>query len=126
MPLTVKPLTGSGFSCVIFEPGLFDVTTVTGVMAAFSLTGSGGFTVPISLSATFGFLSCSSGTPSLSSSGSVVSGSPSPSVSLNTFTITSFVTGVSPSCVTVTLIVTSRLSSIPSQSVISGVPVTFP
>ena len=33
---------------------------------------------------------------------------------------------MSPSWVTVTLIVTSRLSSIPSQSVIFGVPVTFP
>ena len=57
LPLTVKPLTGSGFSCVIFEPGLFDVTTVTGVIAAFSLTGAGGVTFPVSSSATFGFLS---------------------------------------------------------------------
>ena len=55
-----------------------------------------------------------------------MSGSPSPSVSLNTFTTTSFTTGVSPSCSTLTLIVTSRCSSIPSQSLISGVPVTFP
>ena len=97
LSLTDRPFTGSGFSCVIFESGLFDVTTVTGVISAFSLTGSGGFTVPISLSATFGLLSCSSGIPSLSSSGSVLSGSPSPSVSLNTFTTISFVTGVSPS-----------------------------
>ena len=115
-----------GFSVVIVVPGLFGVTTETGVIASFSLTGAGGVTFPVNSSATFGFLSCSSGIPSLSSSLSVMSGSPSPSVSLNTFTTTSFSTGVSPSCSTLTLIVTSRCSSIPSQSSIIGFPVTFP
>ena len=36
---TVKPFTGP--STVIFEPGLFGVTTVTGVIGAFSGTGAG-------------------------------------------------------------------------------------
>ena len=38
-PSTVKPLTG--VSVVIVEPGLFGVTTVTGVIFAFSVTGAG-------------------------------------------------------------------------------------
>ena len=56
LPLTDNPFTG-GFSVVMVAPGLFVVTTVTGGTSAFSLTGAGGVTVPVSLSATFGFLS---------------------------------------------------------------------
>ena len=64
--------------------------------------------------------------PSPSSSLSVLSGVPSPSVSLNTFTTTVFVTGVSPSWLTVTEIVTLRSSSVSPQLLISGVPTTLP
>ena len=39
---TVKPFTGP--STVMLEPGLFGVTTVTGVIGAFSVTGAGGVT----------------------------------------------------------------------------------
>ena len=76
---TVKPFTG--LSTVIVVPGLFGVTTLV-------FAGTGVFsgtvfpvTVPVNLSATFGFASSLSGIPSLSSSGSVTSGVPSPSVS---------------------------------------------
>ena len=41
-PSTFNPLTG--VSVVIVEPGLFGVTTVTGVICAFSVTGAGGVT----------------------------------------------------------------------------------
>ena len=41
-PSTVNPLTG--VSVVIVEPGLFGVTTVTGVVFSFSRTGAGGVT----------------------------------------------------------------------------------
>ena len=56
LPLTDKPFTG-GFSVVIVAPGLFVVTTVTSGTSAFSLTGAGGVTFPVSSSATFGVLS---------------------------------------------------------------------
>ena len=76
---TVKPFTG--LSTVIVVPGLFGVTTLvfarTGVFSGTVLP----VTVPVNLSATFGFASSVSGIPSLSSSGSVTSGIPSPSVS---------------------------------------------
>ena len=66
---------------MIVEPGLFGVTTFVGGTGAFSFTFPGSVTVPVNLSATFGFASSLSGIPSLSSSGSVTSGIPSPSVS---------------------------------------------
>ena len=96
--LTFKPFTVPfGASVVIVEFGIFGVTTFVGVTGFFSLTFSGLATVAVRLSGTFGFVlflfSTSSGIPSLSSSESKTSGVPSPSVSLNTFTTTFFVTG---------------------------------
>ena len=51
---------------------------------------------------------------------------PSPSVSLKTFTFTSLTTSVSPSWFTLTSKVISLSSSVSPQSLISGVPTTFP
>ena len=120
---TVKPFTGP--STVIVVPGLFGVTTLV-------FAGTGAFsgtvfpvTVPVNLSATFGFLSCVSGIPSLSSSESSLSGIPSPSVSrwigTGTFTVT-----VSPPFVTLTGISTIRSSSFGSQLSTFGVPLSLP
>ena len=86
-------------------------------------------TVPVKLSATFGFvpflISSSSGIPSLSSSGSLTSGIPSPSVSrwilTGTLTTTSSVPFFS-----LTGISTVRSSSFGSQLSTSGVPFRFP
>ncbi|KXT93481.1 hypothetical protein SMIDD26_00856 [Streptococcus mitis] len=130
--LTFKPFTvPSGLSVIIVEFGIFGVTTVVGVTGLFSLTFSGFATIAVRLSGTFGFVlflfSTSSGIPSLSSSESKTSGVPSPSVSLNTFTTTFFLTGsLSAAFVTVTSIVTLRSSSSSPQFPIVGFPVTFP
>ena len=120
---TVKPFTG--LSVVIVVPGLLGVITLvfagTGVFSGtvFSVT------VPVNLSATFGFASSVSGIPSLSSSGSLTSGIPSPSVSrkigTGTFTVT-----VSPPFVILTGISTVRSSSFGFQSFTSGVPLSLP
>ena len=76
---TVKPFTG--LSVVIVVPGLFGVITLvfagTGVFSGTVVS----VTLPVKLSATFGFASSVSGIPSLSSSESLTSGIPSPSVS---------------------------------------------
>ena len=120
---TVKPFTG--LSVVIVVPGLFGVITLvfagTGVFSGtvFSVT------VPVNLSATFGFASSVSGIPSLSSSGSVTSGIPSPSVSrwilTGTLTTTSSVPFFS-----LTGISTVRSSSFGFQLSTVGVPTRFP
>ena len=75
----------------------------------------------------FGFSSLSSLVPSLSSSGSVVSGSPSPSVSLNTVIWTSFVDSFPDASVALIVAVKSLSSSVSAQSVsLSGVPSIIP
>ena len=82
-------------------------------------------TVPVNLSATFGFASSVSGIPSLSSSESLTSGVPSPSVSrwilTGTLTTTSSVPFFS-----LTGISTVRSSSFGSQLSTVGVPTRFP
>ena len=71
----------------------------------------------------FGFSSLSSLIPSLSSSGSVVSGIPSPSVSLNTVIWISFVDSFPAASFALIVAVTSLSSSVSAQSVsLSGVP----
>ena len=106
-------------------PGLFGVTTL--VLAG---TGVFSFTVfsvfsPVNLSATFGFASSLSGIPSLSSSGSVTSGMPSPSVSR--WIVTGIFTTVSSvPRFSLTGISTVRSSSFGPQSVMLGVPTRFP
>ena len=120
---TVKPFTG--LSTVIVVSGLFGVITLV-----FAGTGVFSFTVfpvvsPVNLSGTFGFASCTSEIPSLSSSESTLSGIPSPSVSRWIVTGTSLVT-VSPPFVTLTGIVILRSSSFGPQSVTVGVPVKLP
>ena len=120
---TVKPFTGPSTEIVV--PGLFGVTTLV-----FAGTGVFSFTVfpvvsPVNPSATFGFASSLSGIPSLSSSGSVTSGIPSPSVSR--WIVTGTFTGTTSSpCLTLTGIVTLRSSSFGPQSVTVGVPVKLP
>ena len=120
---TVKPFTG--LSVVIVVPGLFGVTTLvfagTGVFSGtvFSVT------VPVNLSATFGFASSVSGIPSLSSSGSVTSGIPSPSVSRWILTGT-FTTVSSVPFFSLTGISTVRSSSSGFHLSTSGVPTRFP
>ena len=122
-PSTVKPFTG--VSVVIVEPGLFGVTTFVGGTGAFSFTFPGSVTVPVNLSATFGFASSLSGIPSLSSSGSVTSGMPSPSVSR--WIVTGIFTTVSSvPRFSLTGISTVRSSSFGPQSVTLGVPTRFP
>ena len=75
----------------------------------------------------FGFSSLSSLIPSLSSSGSVVSGSPSPSVSLNTVIWISFVDSFPAASVALIVAVKSLSSSASFQSVsLSGVPSILP
>ena len=66
--------------------------------------------------------SSTSDTPSPSSSGSVISGSPSPSVSLNTVISTVLVTFEPSGFVTTTGISNLRFSSVLPQSVTFGVP----
>ena len=137
---TLNPFTG--FSVVIVEPSLFGVTTFgkgvgTGV---FSFTLAGAVTIPVRSFLTFGSVpfafSTSSGIPSLSSSLSVISGSPSPSVSrwIVTVTVTSFTSGTSclpfsvnfsTTLVTLTGISIVRSSSL-SQSFTVGVPSNSP
>ena len=82
---TLNPFVGVD---VIVVFGLFGVTTFV-LSATFSPFLTDGFLTSASrASYTFLFLSWLSGMPSLSSSGSVVSGMPSPSVSLSTCTFT--------------------------------------
>ena len=131
---TVNPFTEAGVAIV--EPSLFGVTTPGSVTCLFSITVDG-FTTPVrpydvgfpGVSGIFGsvpfFFSSSSVIPSLSSSGSVVSGFPSPSVSrrivTGTFTVISSVPFV-----TFTGIVIARFSSSLPQLSTFGVPVNLP
>ena len=131
---TLNPFTGSGVSIVEFS--LFGFTTSGILTSLFSITVDG-FTTPVrpydvgfpGVSGIFGsvpfFFSSSSVIPSLSSSGSVVSGFPSPSVSrrivTGTFTVISSVPFV-----TFTGIVIARFSSSLPQLSTFGVPVNLP
>ena len=128
-PLTVKPFSGVDGSIVASD--LFGVTTFgkgvgTGV---FSFTLAGAVTIPVRPFATFGsvpfLFSSSSEMPSLSSSVSVTSGVPSPSVSrwilTGTLTLTS-----SESFLTFTGIVISRSSSPSPHLPTVGLPVNLP
>ena len=119
---TVKPFTG--LSVVIVVPGLLGVITLvfagTGVFSGtvFSVT------VPVNLSATFGFASSVSGIPSLSSSGSLTSGVPSPSVSR--WIVTGTLTTVSSVPFFSLTGISTVFSSFGPQSVTVGVPTRFP
>ena len=75
-------LSPSFVSDVIVVFGLFGVTTLVSAGTSFPFSTDVDVTLASSSSLPFGFVSLSSVMPSLSSSGSVVSGIPSPSVSL--------------------------------------------
>ena len=131
---TLNPFTGSGVSIVEFS--LFGFTTPGISTSLFSITVDG-FASPVrpydvlfpGVSGVFGsvpfFFSSSSETPSLSSSGSVVSGFPSPSVSRRIVTGTLTVISSVP-FVTFTGIVIARFSSSLPQISTFGIPVKFP
>ena len=128
-PLTFNSFTG--FSVVIVEPSLFGVTTFGKVVGTgiFSFTLAGAVTIPVRPFATFGsvpfLFSSSSEMPSLSSSGSVTSGSPSPSVSRWILTGTITLASSEP-FLTLTGIVISRSSSPSPQLPTVGLPVKLP
>ena len=128
-PFTFSPFTGSDGSIV--ASFLFGVTTFgkgvgTGV---FSFTLAGAVTIPVRPFATFGsvpfLFSSSSEIPSLSSSVSVTSGLPSPSVSRWILTGTITLASSEP-FLTFTGIVISRSSSPSPQESTFGVPVKLP
>ena len=128
-PLTFNSFTG--FSVVIVEPSLFGVTTFGKVVGTgvFSFTLAGAVTIPVRPFATFGSVpfcfSSLSEIPSLSSSGSVTSGFPSPSVSRWILTGTITLASSEP-FLTFTGIVISRSSSPSPQESTFGVPVKLP
>ena len=131
---TVNPFIAVGVSIVEFS--LFGFTTSGILTSVFSVTVDG-FTTPVrpydvlfpGLSGVFGsvpfFFSSSSVIPSLSSSVSVTSGVPSPSVSRRIVTGTLTLISSFP-FVTLTGIVTSRFSSSLPQISTFGVPVNLP
>ena len=110
---------------VIVAPVLFGVTTFV-LSATFSPFLTVGFLISASkASNVFGFLSWSFGIPSPSLSGSVVSGVPSPSVSLCTVILNVSSDSFPASSFAFTVTVKSFVSSLP-QSFTVGVPVIFP
>ena len=128
-PLTFSSFTGSDGSIV--ASFLFGVTTFGKVVGTgvFSFTLAGTVTIPVRPFATFGsvpfLFSSSSEIPSLSSSGSVTSGVPSPSVSRWILTGTLTLTSSEP-FLTLTGIVILRSSSPSPQESTFGFPVKLP
>ena len=128
-PLTVKPFSGVDGSIV--ASFLFGVTTFGKVVGTgvFSFTLAGAVTIPVRPFATFGsvpfLFSSSSEIPSLSSSVSVTSGVPSPSVSRWILTGTITLASSEP-FLTFTGIVISRSSSPSPQESTFGFPVKLP
>ena len=128
-PLTFNSFTE--FSVVIVEPSLFGVTTFGKVVGTgvFSFTLAGAVTIPVRPFATFGsvpfLFSSSSEIPSLSSSVSVTSGVPSPSVSRWILTGTLTLASSEP-FLTFTGIVISRSSSPSPHLPTVGLPVNLP